>query len=103
MALVESPDREATSPIRMFLALDLPVHWKPYPTVVKIDLLYVSDCPNRSLTRRVVELALARARQPAIVREREVRSGEEAERLGMRGSPTILIDGHDPFAGGAEP
>jgi hypothetical protein len=26
-----------------------------------------------------------------------------AERVGFRGSPTILIDGRDPFATGAEP
>lgn len=30
-------------------------------------------------------------------------SPEEADRAGFRGSPTILIDGRDPFATGAEP
>ena len=30
-------------------------------------------------------------------------SPEMAERIGFRGSPTILIDGRDPFATGAEP
>jgi hypothetical protein len=79
------------------------VHWNTYRSGVEIDLLYVSDCPNRTLARHVVDLALARTRLTAIVREREVRSGEEAERLGMRGSPTILIDGKDPFASGADP
>jgi hypothetical protein len=38
-----------------------------------------------------------------VVREHEVHSSEEAEHLGMRGSPTILIDGRDPFAGTAAP
>jgi len=30
-------------------------------------------------------------------------SPETAERIGFHGSPTILVDGRDPFAGGAEP
>ena len=29
-----------------------------------------------------------------------VETPEDAERLGFLGSPTILIDGHDPFARG---
>jgi hypothetical protein len=68
-----------------------------------IDLLYVPDCPHRSLARDHVDLALARTRRRAVVREREIHSSEEADRLGMRGSPTILIDGQDPFADSDEP
>jgi hypothetical protein len=78
------------------------VHWNFYRSGVEIDLLYVSDCPNRTLARHVVELALGRTGLAANVREREICSCEEAMRLGMRGSPTILIDGHDPFADGAD-
>ena len=70
---------------------------------MEIDLLFVRDCPNRAAARELIELALARTQLAAVVREREIHSGEEAERLGMRGSPTILIDGQDPFAGGAGP
>ncbi len=33
-----------------------------------------------------------------VVRRGEVHSAEEAERLGLRGSPTVLVDGHDPFS-----
>ena len=68
---------------------------------IEIDLLYVPDCPNRDVARGLLERALAWTGRPATIREREVRSLEEGERLGMRGSPTILIDGDDPFAGGA--
>lgn len=68
-----------------------------------IELLYVADCPNRAIARARVQIALDRAQLAAVVREREVRSGEEAVRLGMRGSPTILIDGNDPFGDGADP
>jgi hypothetical protein len=82
------------------LALDLPARWNPYRTGVEIDLLYVPDCPHRIKARHTVEQALAGAGRTAVVRERCVGSVEEAERLGMRGSPTILIDGRDAFAGG---
>lgn len=68
-----------------------------------IDLLFVPRCPNRAIARQRLDRALARAGLAAVVREREVRSGEEASRLGMRGSPTLLIDGRDPFPGAAEP
>ena len=70
---------------------------------MEIDLLYVAECPNRTVARDHLELALAQTRSAAVVREREIRSGEEASRLGMRGSPTILIDGRDPFVGAAGP
>ncbi len=68
-----------------------------------IDLLFVRDCPHRVLARSHVDLALARTRFPAVIRERQVHSTEEAARLGMRGSPTILIDGQDPLAPPDEP
>jgi hypothetical protein len=68
-----------------------------------IDLLYVPDCPHRGFARDHLDAALARTRLRAVVREREIHSGEEAARLGMRGSPTILIDGQDPFATPDEP
>ena len=68
-----------------------------------IDLLYVADCPNHAIARARVQIALDRMQLTAVVGEREVQSSEEAARLGMRGSPTILIDGHDPFAGGTDP
>ena len=37
------------------------------------------------------------------IEHRLVRTEEEAERVSFRGSPTILIDGVDPFAEGDEP
>lgn len=85
----------------LHFVLDLPVHWKAYRTAVRIELLYVPDCPNRSLAREHIERALSATRLGAVVREHEVRTSEEAARLGMHGSPTILIDGRDPF--GAAP
>jgi hypothetical protein len=70
---------------------------------MEIDLLYIADCPNRRVARDHLDLALTRTQVAARVHEREVTSEEEATRLGMRGSPTILIDGRDPFADPAAP
>jgi hypothetical protein len=64
-----------------------------------IELLYVPNCPNRETARRHLDAALAEAGQTAVVREREVASPAEADRFGMHGSPTIRVDGRDPFAG----
>jgi hypothetical protein len=70
---------------------------------MEIDLLFLPDCPNRRAALNLVALALARTHLVAIVREREVRSPGDARRLGMRGSPTFLIDGADPFADESQP
>jgi hypothetical protein len=70
---------------------------------MEIELLYVRECPHRRVARDHVDRALARTGLAAVVREREVRLSEEAARLGMRGSPTILMDGQDPFVDTADP
>ena len=72
--------------------------------MVKVELLYFGGCPNwqETLDRLIEALALARLSgvTPVLV---EVRSDEDAVRLGFRGSPTVLLDGHDPFADPAAP
>ncbi len=68
---------------------------------MEIELLYFDDCPHwRVADERLAEVAANRA---VVVKHRLVTTPEEAERLGFRGSPTILIDGRDPFATGNEP
>lgn len=70
------------------------------PTVagVQIDILYVPDCPHvESTVVRLLE-ALDYAGLSASIRESVVDTPEDAEALCMRGSPTILVDGRDPFA-----
>ena len=64
---------------------------------MRIEILTVPDCPNRTIARRRLDEALATTRTRAEVIEAEVHYVRAAERLGMRGSPTILIDGGDPF------
>lgn len=69
---------------------------------MQIQILYVPDCPNLPAARSRVQLALRDSGLRAVVEEIEVASFEDADRRGMHGSPTILIDGHDPFASGDE-
>ena len=68
-------------------------------SAVEVRLLYVEDCPHVALAReRLTEALLHRGLDPAAIEFELVGSPAEAERLGFRGSPTILLDGRDPFA-----
>lgn len=61
-------------------------------------MLSVPGCPNHAIamTRIIEAIALAGVSGAAIT-ERVITDDAEAHTLGMHGSPTILIDGHDPF------
>jgi hypothetical protein len=66
---------------------------------MRIEVVVVKECPNE-------QLAVGRLRQAlevtglhrAEVVTRVVADQAEAERLSFTGSPTVLIDGRDPFA-----
>lgn len=63
---------------------------------MRITILTVPDCPHAALARERIEQALhGRA---AMVEFVEVADETQAARHGMTGSPTVLIDGSDPFA-----
>jgi hypothetical protein len=64
---------------------------------MRVEVLTVPDCPNGPVARRHLAEALA-GRADVMVKHRVVSTPEEAARYGMHGSPTILIDGRDPFA-----
>ncbi|RMB80259.1 hypothetical protein [Streptomyces shenzhenensis] len=69
---------------------------------MRITVLTVPDCPNAAVARDRVRAALAG--RTAEVETVEVRDAAEAARWGMTGSPTVLLDGTDPFTrAGAEP
>ncbi|MCO1597601.1 hypothetical protein M8C17_20830 [Micromonospora sp. RHAY321] len=66
---------------------------------MEVQLLVVEDCPNEGpaalrLRRALDEVGLS----TVPITTRVVTSGAEAERLGFLGSPSVLIDGRDPFA-----
>ncbi|MFF1676202.1 organomercurial lyase [Streptomyces sp. NPDC058256] len=61
-----------------------------------ITVLTVPDCPNAPVVKERITRALdGRCAEVELV---EVADQDEAVRLGMSGSPTVLIDGVDPFA-----
>jgi hypothetical protein len=62
---------------------------------MRLQILQVPDCPNAAvLAARLAELAGA---WPGLRVTREVvTTQDDAERLGMTGSPTLLADGTDP-------
>jgi hypothetical protein len=69
-----------------------------------VEVLTVTDCPHRGLTLNRLRAALGRlGLAQVVVTERFIDDPAEAVAAGMHGSPTILIDGHDPFtASGTE-
>ena len=70
---------------------------------MRVDIAHVPECPNLSLASSRVRQALAQSGRTATVREIEVASEDGARALGIRGSPTILVDGRDPFPSAAAP
>lgn len=65
--------------------------------MVELTLLTVPGCPNAAVFGERLAAALA-GYPDAVVRRREVCDEREAAEAGMHGSPTLLIDGVDPFA-----
>lgn len=63
-----------------------------------ICLLYFDDCPSWKIADQRLA-ALAAERPDVVVTRHRVETPAEAERLGFHGSPSILVDGVDVFAG----
>ena len=61
----------------------------------RLEVLHVPDCPNLS---RLVDRLSQVTDLPVVTRV--VRTDADAVRLGMTGSPTLLVDGVDPFPAG---
>ena len=62
-----------------------------------VTVLSVPGCPH--VARLEERLAPLLAERPEVtVSRRVIATEEEAARSGMHGSPTILVDGVDPFA-----
>jgi hypothetical protein len=65
---------------------------------VDIELLVVPDCPNESRALLALDSAFERVGMSAqSVRVTVITSQDQAQERGFIGSPTILIDGVDPF------
>ena len=64
---------------------------------MKLEVLHVPDCPNLPpMLERLSEVT------HLPITTRIIDNEVDAERFGMAGSPTLLIDGVDPFATGGD-
>jgi len=71
---------------------------------MEITLQYFDDCPNwRVADRRLREALIGLGRPEQPIRYQRVEDPEEAEHVSFGGSPTILVDGVDPYADPAGP
>ena len=71
---------------------------------MEITLQYFDDCPNWRVADDRLRQALSElGRDDQPVRYERVETPEEADRVGFGGSPTILVDGVDPFSDPAGP
>ncbi|EON22194.1 putative alkylmercury lyase [Nocardioides sp. CF8] len=70
---------------------------------MKVELLYFDGCPNwkeaEVVLQQALDLTLHDDVEVDLIR---VDTQEQAEARGFVGSPTVLLDGRDPFATGAE-
>lgn len=69
--------------------------------VIQVTLLYFEGCPNWETTYRQLETLSVEL--DFELDRRQIDTPEDAERLAFHGSPTVLVDGRDPFAAGDEP
>lgn len=68
-----------------------------------VALLYFEGCPNWRETDERLREAIACSGLTVTPTYVTVETAEDAERLSFRGSPTVLVDGVDPFADAAAP
>jgi hypothetical protein len=65
---------------------------------VEIELLVLPDCPNEAIAVELITTAVAETRVRATVTRTTIASQDQARQRGFIGSPTILLNGSDPFA-----
>ncbi|MFF3285896.1 alkylmercury lyase [Streptomyces sp. NPDC003023] len=65
---------------------------------MELTVLAVPDCPNVALLLHRLAQVLPEFQGPGTVPVRLIVDEAEAARSGMHGSPTLLVDGRDPFA-----
>ncbi len=69
------------------------------PAMPEVRLVYFEDCPHwRTADSRLKEALIGAGADPVRVVYQQVTTAEDAEASGFGGSPTILVDGADPFA-----
>ena len=64
---------------------------------MELMVLAVPDCPNAPVLEQRLAEVLA-GRPDVTIQRRVIADMAEAAKWGMHGSPTLLVDGADPFA-----
>ena len=64
---------------------------------MEVLVLHTEACPHVDLARQRIAEALATVGTEAVVSTVVVATPAEAQRWAFAGSPTILVDGRDPF------
>jgi len=67
-----------------------------------LTVLAIAGCPHAALLEQRLAAALAGGPSAVIIR-RVITDPEDAARAGLHGSPTVLVDGRDPFAAPDQP
>ncbi len=71
---------------------------------MKVVVQYSADCPNWQRAHDLVRQALHQLAQPDdVLTLQAVSTPEEAESVGFRGSPTVLVDGVESWADPSAP
>ena len=66
--------------------------------LVDVTLRYFDGCPSwQTMETRVRAVLDADGRTDTVLRHEKIQTPEDAERLAFVGSPTLLVDGQDPF------
>lgn len=78
------------------------MHYKVYGERMDITLQYFDGCPSWTVVDERLRL-LSTDRPDITLKYQLVDTAEEAERVGIHGSPTILIDGVDAFGDATTP
>jgi hypothetical protein len=65
---------------------------------MRVQLLYFDECPNWEVADARLREALETLGFPVEVEKVLVTTPEQAEHWSFRGSPSVLVDGEDPFA-----
>jgi hypothetical protein len=63
-----------------------------------IELLVVEDCPHQAAAAELIAAAVADTGVMAAIRQTTISNEYEARQRGFTGSPTIRLNGSDPFA-----
>ena len=69
-------------------------------TTMQVTLQFFEGCHGWKVTQRRLREVLG---PDAVIDYRRVESHADAVALGFRGSPTVLVDGEDPFTEAAAP